>query len=192
MIKRIQLFQGSLWTALLILATAGTANAATVVLDGLTATGITDLDVDPGPGVELYDVDFIQTTAGALYGNPPTSTFPFSPVDSVVVNDAILAALVGSSATSVGPDSGTTELGYAFMYFSEEDERNNVTFSGAGGLFVFGTGWTDNGLVTEGDTTVLIYADFAPSTVIPVPAAAWLFGSGLLGLIGFARRKRAA
>lgn len=27
--------------------------------------------------------------------------------------------------------------------------------------------------------------------VIPIPAAAWLFGSGLLGLIGIARRKRA-
>lgn len=27
--------------------------------------------------------------------------------------------------------------------------------------------------------------------VVPVPAAAWLFGSGLLGLIGFAKRKRA-
>lgn len=26
--------------------------------------------------------------------------------------------------------------------------------------------------------------------VVPVPAAAWLFGSGLLGLIGFAKRKR--
>lgn len=26
--------------------------------------------------------------------------------------------------------------------------------------------------------------------VVPVPAAAWLFGTGLLGLIGFARRKR--
>ena len=27
--------------------------------------------------------------------------------------------------------------------------------------------------------------------VVPVPAAAWLFGSGLIGLVGFARRKRA-
>ena len=27
---------------------------------------------------------------------------------------------------------------------------------------------------------------------VPVPAAAWLFGSGLLGLVGFARRKKAA
>ena len=30
------------------------------------------------------------------------------------------------------------------------------------------------------------------ATVIPIPAAAWLFGSGLLGLIGIARRKQTA
>jgi len=28
-------------------------------------------------------------------------------------------------------------------------------------------------------------------SVVPVPAAAWLFGSGLIGLVGFARRKKA-
>ena len=28
------------------------------------------------------------------------------------------------------------------------------------------------------------------TTVVPVPAAVWLFGTGLLGLVGFARRKR--
>ena len=29
------------------------------------------------------------------------------------------------------------------------------------------------------------------ASVVPVPAAAWLFGSGLLGLVGIARRKKA-
>jgi len=29
-------------------------------------------------------------------------------------------------------------------------------------------------------------------TVVPVPAAVWLFGSGLLGLVGMARRKKSA
>ncbi|MDH3948456.1 MAG: VPLPA-CTERM sorting domain-containing protein [Gammaproteobacteria bacterium] len=29
------------------------------------------------------------------------------------------------------------------------------------------------------------------SAVVPIPAATWLFGSGLLGLIGVARRKAA-
>lgn len=31
-----------------------------------------------------------------------------------------------------------------------------------------------------------------PDTVVPVPAAVWLFGSGLLGLVGIARRKKKA
>ena len=31
-----------------------------------------------------------------------------------------------------------------------------------------------------------------PGAVVPIPAAAWLFLSGLLGLIGIARRKKAA
>jgi hypothetical protein len=46
--------------------------------------------------------------------------------------------------------------------------------------------WLDNG---EGDygkiDNVMVTA-----TVVPVPAAVWLFGSGLLGLAAFARRKR--
>jgi hypothetical protein len=29
------------------------------------------------------------------------------------------------------------------------------------------------------------------SAVVPVPAAVWLFGSGLLGLVGIAKRKKA-
>lgn len=34
------------------------------------------------------------------------------------------------------------------------------------------------------------YVSFTP-TAVPVPAAVWLFGSGLIGLVGMARRKKA-
>lgn len=40
--------------------------------------------------------------------------------------------------------------------------------------------------LTENSVTV------SGPTVIPVPAAVWLFGSGLLGLVGIARRKKTA
>ena len=60
-----------------------------------------------------------------------------------------------------------------------------------------------------GDTFTLDYAAHVPvgdpsgfggvlyelhlqGTVVPVPAAVWLFGSGLLGLVGIARRRKAA
>ena len=46
--------------------------------------------------------------------------------------------------------------------------------------------WTAS---TPGDY-VRVLTDFSPGAVVPVPAAVWLFGSGLIGLIGIARRKK--
>lgn len=54
-----------------------------------------------------------------------------------------------------------------------------------------------NLLTATGGTSGLAYVDkslvgavgFTVVTVVPVPAAVWLFGSGLIGLIGLARRK---
>jgi hypothetical protein len=43
---------------------------------------------------------------------------------------------------------------------------------------------SDNGLFVG-------YDDFYYSTVVPIPAAVWLFGSGL-GLLGWFRRKQIA
>jgi hypothetical protein len=47
--------------------------------------------------------------------------------------------------------------------------------------------------MTQGDI-VAMFAEGEIDVVspVPIPAAVWLFGSGLLGLIGIARRKKAA
>lgn len=71
-----------------------------------------------------------------------------------------------------------------------------------------GVGWTFVGVIeTNGFQTVeirelsgkdaqqeFIFGDSFTIGVsaVPIPAAAWLFGSGLLGLVGIARRKKAA
>jgi len=53
------------------------------------------------------------------------------------------------------------------------------------------------GLGTGADNDAFLIDDFAyvetaPVSAVPVPPALWLFGTGLLGLIGFGRRSKAA
>ena len=64
---------------------------------------------------------------------------------------------------------------YLFMRLETKSERGAVVDATGTFLMEF----------TGGDTSELT------ETVVPIPAAVWLFGSGLLGLIGLARRKAA-
>lgn len=50
----------------------------------------------------------------------------------------------------------------------------------------------DDTLGFAGQEVQFMLTGTMPVTAIPVPAAAWLFGSGLIGLIGVARRKKTA
>jgi len=45
--------------------------------------------------------------------------------------------------------------------------------------------------VCSGSCQALAIGSWTRISAVPVPAAAWLFGSGLIGLIGIARRKKA-
>lgn len=56
--------------------------------------------------------------------------------------------------------------------------------------FSLGGGGGSEGINTERYTWAVHDGNISPSA-IPVPAAAWLFGSGLLGLVGIARPKKA-
>ena len=49
--------------------------------------------------------------------------------------------------------------------------------------------WNTSGLGKRNDPSIS-HITFYDTAVVPVPASVWLFGSGLLGLVGVARRKR--
>jgi hypothetical protein len=59
------------------------------------------------------------------------------------------------------------------------------------------TGYGDNGLGTDLEDFTLAWdgsnatLTYGAASVVPVPAAAWLFGSAMLGMVGVARRKAA-
>ncbi len=64
-------------------------------------------------------------------------------------------------------------------------------------LEVGDTGFSVYARVTDIDNKASRYQSLGNVTLtnisaVPIPAAAWLFGSGLLGLIGFSKRKKAA
>ena len=78
----------------------------------------------------------------------------------------------GSALTAAGPGSWTGTV---------------VNFGNVGAAWTAfdGTPYSEKFNITVNGTA-------APPAVIPVPAAVWLFGSGLIGLVGVARRKKAS
>ena len=75
--------------------------------------------------------------------------------------------------------SATTWKLFSFTETLGPDISGGVTMQ-----FVAATG------EAPGSASTLEIDDLTMTVVFPVPAAVWLFGSGLLGLIGVARRKK--
>ena len=168
---------------------SGAAQAVTVQIDGsgTNATGILGLNVlVEGVGPVLYNVSFVKDTGFNVYDDPPPFDFvgDNSPLSA---RAAVMDALNDESAVeTVGPGGGLGSTSDSFLIGVEKTPLFGVIVSLVG-EFSNNT-WDAGGFAALGPDEVGFYADF---TVVPVPAAVWLFGSGLLGLIGIARRKKA-
>ena len=134
---------------------------------------------------------------GALDTEDPTAGTSVAATFSVGADGLELMA----SGLGINLSAGTYWFGLTpvldFATYGQEFHQQATSLVGSetqarnpGGGFGFGTGWLDVGDVTSGvniDSAITI-----EGSVVPVPAAVWLFGSGLLGLVGIARRKKAA
>lgn len=117
--------------------------------------------------------------------------------DQAVVNPVMSILSMGSSSTAVqyAFDSDFDILSVGAGTF---DPSGNGTLEELSGNILSGV--EGHGLIqftgtfTSISWTSNVYEDFhgiqigVESTVVPVPAAAWLFASGLIGLLGFSRR----
>ncbi len=169
-------------------------NAATVTYSGATLTGATGIVL----GGTVYDVAFGDFSCVDLY-SPCTSDsdLPFStPVGRAAAHSALQQVLIDEYGTQ------------PFLYSDINGcSPSSVNFCY---LWTVPTGTTGNAIVNwrlikisnTMDTgfggwhrssafPVEYYASTKWSvSVVPIPAAVWLFGSGLIGLIGIARHKK--
>ena len=115
-----------------------------------------------------------------------------------------LGTLGGSTSTAYGINSSGQVVGYAittgeaathaFLYSGGNLlDLNNLISPNSGWTLVDAQGINDLGQILgwgsyNGQDVAFL---MTPISTVPLPAAFWLFGSGLLGLIGIARRKAA-
>lgn len=131
-----------------------------------------------GAGVQFAELDSdgvtkifqdISTTAGSQY----KLSFLFSPRPGVQSN--IMNINWGSQQVDT-----LTAAGGATTSWTSHDYI--LTATGASTRLSFGN-------LSEKSDSYGSYVDMVSVQPVPVPAAVWLMGSGLLGLIGFGRRK---
>ena len=86
-------------------------------------------------------------------------------------------------------DDGDSDANISFLYlipeFSPWESRVSISFNS---LSPDDINWSSSG---ANDMGSWVYRDTNFLSQVPIPAAVWLFGSGLIGLVGVARRKKA-
>ena len=139
--------------------------------------------------LDIFDWD---TTANHVAGSSLFSTGPHALPDGITtfVNHSIGLSLVSggdyAAVISLLPDGGALPLsarGVAFV----NDAYSGGYADWTNGPITSSWFWTEAGAQND----LAFRAEFDVGQV-PIPAAAWLFGSGLLGLVGMARHKKAA
>jgi len=158
-------------------------NAATI-----EATNIADVD-----GVNFSSENYFNATLTANNISDATTV----PATNTSISETFTLTSVFNSATSFYEGSlsigslltaSFTDLAYSEAPFGGGAFSANLSYIGGSMMGSF----TGGDLVGNFSATGTVIATVAEVQAVPVPAAVWLFGSGLIGLVGIARRKKAA
>lgn len=154
------------------------AHAATVHVDGSIATGVTGLQV----GSAIYDVSF---TFYATHAEWP-GMLDVTTIDAANdVMNALATALDAANVTRIrytGTSGSYDHTGATIWYGADAASLLGRSISAAGGWSAF---------IGASNAPLNNARPFAVDlTPVPLPAAAWLFGSALLGLASLARQRK--
>lgn len=176
-------------------------NAAILVIDDGQLLGADNVNV---LGTN-YDVRFVEGSCIDEFNNCTDFTFDTAAsaieASNSLANQVFIGVYDSNPELTFGIESFTNGAIWTPFVHVVDEFTNEVTssfFSNSFGTSSDGFGGgslnpffdMSNQGRTYANWTISIDQNTTPDPV-PVPAAAWLFGSGLLGLIGIARRKKA-
>jgi hypothetical protein len=105
----------------------------------------------------------------------------------------MVSVLTSSSLSAVTLNATGASITNAITQHEFTDMQGNDQYTNPGGTVIFfGKDAMAGGKLSgyRRDRMLLDAIGPSPDTAQPVPVAAWLYGSGLIGLAGIARRKR--
>jgi hypothetical protein len=163
----------------------GLGHSVSIVLDGSGLFSSLSTLIAGGPTTSLSGVGALSATEGTDY-NPKAAvtTYPLGPVP---IATTTLNTGAGCDALTLATQVNAYTIVTNFANVSTC--TTGMTDDGIGGDPMTSTAISGYNQIY--DITSIHFESFV-QTPVPVPAAVWLFGSGLLGLIGLARRKRKA
>lgn len=155
----------------------------------------------------VLDASGMFANIGAAIGGGPTSTISgvgaLPATDSLNFGTAKSPLLLPLGPSPAATTTFNTAAGCDGLTLATQTNAHTIVTNGANVATCVGTGLTSDGIGGDPmsstafsgfnanfDITSVHFDSFVPSPVVPVPAAVWLFGSGLAGLAAIGRRRQ--
>jgi hypothetical protein len=170
---------------------AGFFNSGLLSGGGMIAGNVTSVGtVGPGysPGVLSIEGNYTQLALGT-YAVELGGLLPGQYDALHVIGTATLDGTLNVSLFDLGSGLFAPHAGDSFDILTAETLQGTFSTLNYAVLLDPSLSWHIDYLTNAIGTTDVVRLSVTSTAPVPVPAAAWLLGSGLLGLIGMARRK---